>query len=233
MDKLVNRFLSWPLPESVCADLIASKPGEAHRSGTNLLSAIEAKQMLEHVVGDELDRLHAEVASLKEELAATQSVGLRYARENADLTQQLAAANEERDEAGVVAHDSECAMMDSNENFCTCGAHDSVSSWSPTPSAQAIETAAIIRCAEVAYVTIRANLGFSVEAEATKQSILALIPQDRRTQLEEFGMKVATETRSAVLINTREDLFTEDSSLRAIVTNLIGADLPEADKEKS
>lgn len=93
MDKLVNRFLSWPLPESVCADLIASKPGEAHRSGTNLLSAIEAKQMLEHVVGDELDRLHAEVASLKEELAATQSVGLRYARENADLTQQLAAAN--------------------------------------------------------------------------------------------------------------------------------------------
>jgi hypothetical protein len=57
MNKLVDRFLSWPLPDSVCADLVATKQGEPHRSGTNLLSAIEAKQMLEHVIGAELESL--------------------------------------------------------------------------------------------------------------------------------------------------------------------------------
>lgn len=84
------------------------------------------------------------------------------------------------------------------------------------PSAQAIETAAIMRAAEAVACPGRTIFD-------TEKAILALIPKDGRTELEEFGMKVATETRSAVLINTREDLFTEDSSLRAIVTNLIGA----------
>lgn len=53
MDSMVQRFLAWPLPDSVFADLCATRrpePGE-RRSGTNLLSAIEARAMLEHVAG--------------------------------------------------------------------------------------------------------------------------------------------------------------------------------------
>lgn len=49
-DAMVNRFLTWPLPESVCSDLCATMRGAPHRSGTSLLSAEEARQMLEHVL---------------------------------------------------------------------------------------------------------------------------------------------------------------------------------------
>lgn len=50
-DDMVDRFLAWPLPETVCADLCASDPKYSHpRSGTNLLTAVEARQMLEHVL---------------------------------------------------------------------------------------------------------------------------------------------------------------------------------------
>ncbi len=52
---MVNRFLTWPLPESVCADLCATKQGAPHRSGTNLLSYTEARQMLAHVVREVQD----------------------------------------------------------------------------------------------------------------------------------------------------------------------------------
>lgn len=52
IDKLVDRFLAWPLPASVASDPCASMPGRPDRSGTNLLTAAEAKQMLEHVLGD-------------------------------------------------------------------------------------------------------------------------------------------------------------------------------------
>lgn len=55
-DELVRRFLTWPLPESVCADLCVTKSGFSHdifppRSGTNLLTADEARQMLAYVLG--------------------------------------------------------------------------------------------------------------------------------------------------------------------------------------
>lgn len=46
-EDMVNRFLQWPVPASVYPDGIPGKPG---RTGTNLLSAIEAKAMLEHVL---------------------------------------------------------------------------------------------------------------------------------------------------------------------------------------
>lgn len=51
INQLVERFLSWPLPKSVCADPCASNPDYPGRSGTNLLNADEARQMLEHVLG--------------------------------------------------------------------------------------------------------------------------------------------------------------------------------------
>lgn len=51
IDELVNRFLAWKLPQSVCADLCATDNKYPHsRSGTNLLTATEARQMLEHVL---------------------------------------------------------------------------------------------------------------------------------------------------------------------------------------
>lgn len=55
MKKLVNKFLSWPLPETVCSDLCATMPNYPHRTGTTLLTADEAEQMLKYVVGSVLE----------------------------------------------------------------------------------------------------------------------------------------------------------------------------------
>lgn len=53
LDNMVSRFLSWSLPTEVCADPCASMSGYPHhRSGTNLLTAPQARVMLEHVLID-------------------------------------------------------------------------------------------------------------------------------------------------------------------------------------
>lgn len=52
IDRMVDRFLTWELPESVHVDQCATMQGITRRTGTNLLSAIEARAMLQHVVGD-------------------------------------------------------------------------------------------------------------------------------------------------------------------------------------
>jgi len=57
-DEMVDRFLRWPLPESVCSDLCVTIPNYCTehgypvgaRSGTNLLTFPEARQMLEYVL---------------------------------------------------------------------------------------------------------------------------------------------------------------------------------------
>ena len=49
-NEMVNRFLTWPVPADVYPDGTVGQPG---RSGTNLLNAIQAKAMLEHVLGME------------------------------------------------------------------------------------------------------------------------------------------------------------------------------------
>jgi len=52
LNEMVNRFLSWRLPDSVCADGCAVAINYPHpRYGTNLLTADEARQMLQHVLG--------------------------------------------------------------------------------------------------------------------------------------------------------------------------------------
>lgn len=48
--KMVDRFLAWSLPASVCSDACVVQRGYPHRIGTNLLTADEARQMLEHVL---------------------------------------------------------------------------------------------------------------------------------------------------------------------------------------
>ena len=56
-DEMVNRFLRWPLPDSVCSDECVTRTGGEwtpeypQRTGTNLLTADEARKMLEHVLG--------------------------------------------------------------------------------------------------------------------------------------------------------------------------------------
>lgn len=50
MNRLVDAFLAWPLPHTVCSDLCATKQGYPNRTGTNLLTADEARQMLKHVI---------------------------------------------------------------------------------------------------------------------------------------------------------------------------------------
>lgn len=51
-EEMVQRFLSWPLPASVCADSCAMESGYSHRTGTNLLTAEEARQMLEYLLSN-------------------------------------------------------------------------------------------------------------------------------------------------------------------------------------
>ena len=51
LDKMVDRFLAWPLPDSVRSDTcVTMVGGDLYRSGTNLLTADEARQMLAHVL---------------------------------------------------------------------------------------------------------------------------------------------------------------------------------------
>ncbi len=47
IDELVSRFLTWPVPADVHPD---GTPGQPGRTGTNLLTAEQAKQMLGHVL---------------------------------------------------------------------------------------------------------------------------------------------------------------------------------------
>ena len=49
LKEMVDRFLAWPLPYSVCADGCATRQ-QAGRIGTNLLTADEAMTMLKHVL---------------------------------------------------------------------------------------------------------------------------------------------------------------------------------------
>jgi hypothetical protein len=54
--RLVDRFLTWKLPATVCSDVCVTKRDYPHahlRRGTNLLTADEARQMVKHLFDDE------------------------------------------------------------------------------------------------------------------------------------------------------------------------------------
>lgn len=54
IDKLVDKFLAWELPKSVCSDgCVTTRDYPYSRTGTNLLTADEAKQMLEYLLADQ------------------------------------------------------------------------------------------------------------------------------------------------------------------------------------
>jgi len=59
IEDMTNAFLQWPLPESVCADLCATKQAKG-RVGTNLLSFTEARAMFETIAGPKVAELKAQ-----------------------------------------------------------------------------------------------------------------------------------------------------------------------------
>ena len=60
IDQMVDRFLGWKIPADFSPDCgIAFTPiPNASPVGTNLLTAVQAKAMLEHVLGDTLCRFY-------------------------------------------------------------------------------------------------------------------------------------------------------------------------------
>lgn len=61
MADIVNAFLKWPLPKSVCSDRCVTIANEPHRSGTNLLTCPETVMMVEEVVRPIVNRLLAQL----------------------------------------------------------------------------------------------------------------------------------------------------------------------------
>ena len=46
--EMAERICAWPLPDDLCADAIACKPGAPHRTGTNLITTTQALAMLDY-----------------------------------------------------------------------------------------------------------------------------------------------------------------------------------------
>ena len=105
--KMVDRFLSWPLPRTFSPDCGISfdgrKPDEFNHIkpwpvGTSLLTANEARQMIEHLMGyqDENARLNFTPEQLREWVDAIEDSGifdqrfLGQIRDHADLIERYA-----------------------------------------------------------------------------------------------------------------------------------------------
>ena len=73
MNEMAEAFLRWSLPEDVCADAIACTPRAPHRTGTNLLTARQAVEMIKFVCGPELAVMHAEARDAKARIAGLEA----------------------------------------------------------------------------------------------------------------------------------------------------------------
>ena len=71
---MINAFMAWPLPESVCADPCATRPGKG-RVGTSLLTVSEAMALMQEVVRPRMEKLLREQA-LDQLTAETERLGL-------------------------------------------------------------------------------------------------------------------------------------------------------------
>lgn len=77
LDALVDRFLNWPLPKSVCADMcVTDRNYEFPRSGTNLLDANEARAMLSYVLQSPLKTRAEWLAEFDEKIRAHNAIEL-------------------------------------------------------------------------------------------------------------------------------------------------------------
>ena len=110
VNEMADLFCRWPLPYSVCADRCATEQSTG-RTGTNLLSYIEAREMIRAVVGPYLgERVHAldvensgqaeMIERLQRELAEARAEVARLYRENEKintfLSRETCAANDLR-----------------------------------------------------------------------------------------------------------------------------------------
>lgn len=77
MQALAERFCATPLPESICADLCATRQGPG-RTGTNLLSVIEAREVLGAVLGNHVAELEQSVITMHKDCSAFSAERDRY-----------------------------------------------------------------------------------------------------------------------------------------------------------
>jgi hypothetical protein len=56
-DRMVSRFLAWKLPATVCSDPCVTTSDYPHRLGTNLLTATEAKEMIDYLLQEAREAL--------------------------------------------------------------------------------------------------------------------------------------------------------------------------------
>jgi len=81
INQMADEFCRWPLPDSVCADLCATMRDYKHRSGTNLLTVVEAQQMIREVVGPRLTAATSESAALRQRVEKLTDMELYYVAE--------------------------------------------------------------------------------------------------------------------------------------------------------
>jgi hypothetical protein len=77
LDNLAERFCATPLPESVCVDPCASIQGYSGRTGTNLLSVIEAKAVLGVILDDTIRDAEVEIEMANSEREDEQKASAR------------------------------------------------------------------------------------------------------------------------------------------------------------
>ena len=73
LKRMTDRFLCWPMPKTVCSDgCVTTKDYPYQRVGTNLLTADEARQMLEYVALPLLQAKQAKIDALMLEYCPTE-----------------------------------------------------------------------------------------------------------------------------------------------------------------
>lgn len=107
---LVDRFLQWPLPHSVCADLVATKQGPG-RIGTNLLTATEARQMLEFVLGPPPLPNESDTPETSERKYSDALTSRQYALDSCVIEQEAAALSLQAKEKTAAIQCPRCYRM--------------------------------------------------------------------------------------------------------------------------
>lgn len=151
---LVDRFLAWPLPKSVRSDLCVTMDYAFPRSGTNLLGADEARQMLEYLFAAPQGAASSEAGRVQigDPLPVTSILAPALGGINSDkFDGKFFGAQDGAPPAApgiMLKHDENCAVNDTDldvEGICSCGAYDrrreaiqksgAVGGWLELPSA--------------------------------------------------------------------------------------------------
>ena len=125
IDEIVNAFLQWKLPDTVCSDLCATdreyaKRYPGMRCGTNLLTADEARQMVEHVFGAQFTRmaeLQRDRAALSDKLNGTPCAEIRWRQEREALIARIAELETQLDEVCTLAAEIAAMVGDQAERL--------------------------------------------------------------------------------------------------------------------